>query len=222
MTKTELNLAVLDGLTLDKGGHVRPEEGACLMEAVSWVAGEEWGDHPSCACPVLGAYGRALNDTLPDDLRQDLVPLVPMLVGSRGDKATEERRGLMAMDWMIRTYTPTWLRLAGLNDEAAALEALPEIVDTRGLEGSLDALNDARRGAAAAWDAVWDAAWDAVWDAARDAARDAAGAAARDAAGAAARVALAPTVTELQRSGIDLFRRMIEAGPHGVAMESVA
>ncbi|MGH6654609.1 MAG: hypothetical protein ACRDVE_05315, partial [Actinocrinis sp.] len=64
--------------------------------------------------------------------------------------------------------------------------------------------------------AAWDAAGAAARDAAGDAARDAAGASARDAAWAAARDAaqqkLAPTVSELQDSAIDLFTRMVRIG----------
>ena len=69
---------------------------------------------------------------------------------------------------------------------------------------------------AAAWDVAWATAWDAAWVAARDAARDAVWAtamatamdAARAAALAVARDALAPTVTILQLSAVDLIRRM--------------
>jgi hypothetical protein len=53
---------------------------------------------------------------------------------------------------------------------------------------------------AAAWDAAWDAAGAAAWDAAWDAARAAAWDAAWD--------ALAPTVTALQESAVDLVKRM--------------
>ena len=221
MTDTTLDL---DTLTLARGKHGTREEGVCLMEAVAAYAGREHTDHPPCVCPVLGNMGRSLNDTLPDDRRQALVPLIPVVVGT-ADDGMSERRGLMACDWIVRTYTPTWLRLAGLEDEASALEDLPEITDGAGLETALPALNAARAkaaaardaardaAAAAAWDAARDAAWDAAWGAARAASWDAAWTAARAAARGAARDALDPTVEALQQSAVDLCRRMAELRP---------
>ena len=47
---------------LSAGAHEHVDEGACLMEAVSYVAGEPWSDKPTCACPVLGAFLRTWND----------------------------------------------------------------------------------------------------------------------------------------------------------------
>ena len=149
---------------------------ACAMEAVAYVAGEPWSDHPACACPVLGTFMRAWNDGLPDDERDTLLrPLVPLLVGTKASKETEDRRALMAADWLIRVHTPAWLRLAKLDAQAASLEALPEITalaQVPSLRGPLEAV---RKDA------------DAAWAAARDAAGAAAGAAAWAAAGAAAR-----------------------------------
>jgi hypothetical protein len=84
-----------------------------------------------------------------------------------------------------------------------------------------DAARDAAGAAAgaAAWDAAraaaWDAAGAAAWDAARDAARDAAWAAARDAAWAAAWARLAPTVTTLQDSAVELVKALCAVGKEG-------
>jgi hypothetical protein len=179
----------LDHLTLDKNAHNDRDEGVCLLEAVAWFAGEPHSDHPECVCPVLGAFGRGLNDALPDDRRQELVPLVPLLVGTHGD-GYAERRAWMAADWQIRVYTPAFLDLAGID---TGLRDLPEIVDADTCRQAMGALTDAKQRAAAAGDAAWDAAGDAAgdaaWDAAWDAARAAAWAAAGDAARAAARAA---------------------------------
>jgi hypothetical protein len=38
---------------LNSGGHNDFESGLCVMEAVSYVAGEPWSDTPQCACPVI-------------------------------------------------------------------------------------------------------------------------------------------------------------------------
>ena len=180
---------------LASGSHDTPEDGVCLLEAAAYLAGEPHSDHPCCVSPVLGAAGRALNDVLPDARRQALTLLLPSIIGTAGD-GHDQARGLMAADWLIRTYTPTWLRLADLDQHAATLENLPPITTWDQVETATHAL----RAAVAA-------------------ARDAAGAAARAAAGAAARdaawAALQPTVDLLQDSAIDLYRRMTYAG--GVA-----
>ncbi len=175
----------LDDVTLRKGAHDNRKDGVCLLEAVAWFAGEEHSDGPECACPVLIGMGQQLNDLLPDHKRIRLLPMVPRIVGTKGD-GMAERRGLMAADWLVRTYTPTWLRLAKLDAEADALEALPEIMDTTTMEGAMGALNQACKSPAAARAAARAAAGAATWAAARAAARDATWAAARAAARAAA------------------------------------
>ena len=180
----------------------------CIMEAVAYMAGEPWSDTPACASPVISAFLRSWNDALSDGDRDRLLPAavwVPRLVGSRGDDATEERRAYLALDWLVRVHTPTWLDLVpALAPHAAALRALPEIVDmtTAGRAGDTvratraaawDAAEDAAWAATcadagdAAEDAAWDAAWVAAWAAAEDAAEDAAWAAAWAAAWDAAR-----------------------------------
>jgi hypothetical protein len=219
---------------LKSGGHNDFESGLCVMEAVSYVAGEPWSDTPQCACPVITTFLRGWNDALPDDLRTDLLRgLIPRLVGTKSTPEVELKRSLLAADWLVRIHTPAWLRLAGLNAQAESLSGLPEITAMAQVPGINPAIEAVRRDAAAArdaardadWDAAWsaaraaagDAAWAAAGDAARVAARDAAWAAARDAAGDAARAAtgadakkkLAPTVAELQVSALGLIEKMM-------------
>jgi hypothetical protein len=178
--------------TLDSGQHDDVSKGACVMEAVAYVAGE-WTDHPGCACPVIGAFLRAWNDGLPDADRTRLLrDLIPRLVGTRSTPDVELRRSRMALDWYVREQTPAWLDMApSCTEHAAALRALQELVDGTTVETALVVLDRARVVAAAARAAAWAAARaaarDAAWAAARDAARAAAWAAARDSAWAAAR-----------------------------------
>jgi hypothetical protein len=161
------------------------------MEAVAWLAGEPHSDQPACACPVIGAFMRSWNDSLPDDeIRTRLLrPLLPLLVGSRSTTAVELQRSYLALDWLARECAPAWLSLRDdLKAHAVALRGLAPLTDAtsclaaqKTLAAALDAALDA------AWDAARAAARAAAWDAARDAAGAAAGAAARDAAGDAAR-----------------------------------
>src|SRR5271166_4080400 len=200
----------LNNLTLAKGLHMTREQGVCLMEAVAWWAGKDHTDHPPCVANVLGDYGRSLNDLLPDDRRQLLKPYIPLLPGTAGD-GRDETRSYIALDWLVRTWTPAFLELAGI--DAADLRAHGK-VDSLDAAGSIGRLVRAARdkaaaarvaagvaagaaadeaadeaAGAAAWNAAGAAGGAAAWAAGGAAARDAAvyagGAAARDAAGAA-------------------------------------
>ena len=213
----------LDNLHLLTGSHYpNDEQRMCVMEAVAFLAGEEWSDHPACASRIVGTFLRQWNDVLPDDQRQELRQYIPRLVGSAGTPEQEARRSWMALDWLVRVQAPAWLRLAGLTGQADMLAGMAEV--TPETCPSIDArLQAVRQDAAAAGDAAWAAAgaaaraaardaaraaaWDAARAAARDAARDAAGAAAWD----AARDALAPTVALLQESAHELVVRMATA-----------
>lgn len=71
----------LEALVLQSGKHVSFKEGACVKEAVAYVAGEKFSDHPQCVCPILGMFMRSWNDSLDDVTRQRLKPYIPRLVG---------------------------------------------------------------------------------------------------------------------------------------------
>jgi hypothetical protein len=163
----------------------------CIMEAVAYMAGEPWSDMPVCASPVVAAFLRSWNDGLSDHDRDRLLPAavwVPRLVGSRGDDAIEERRAYLTLDWLIRVHTPAWLDLVpSLAPHAAALRALPEIVDLTVVVRAVDTLRTARDAAGAAAGAAAKAA--AAGDTAKAAAGEAAGDTAGDAAWAAAKAA---------------------------------
>jgi hypothetical protein len=70
---------------LSGGSHANPKDGACVMEYVSFLAGESWSDRPDCTHPVLAAIARNVNDRLGDGQRQVLVPLIPRLLGTASD-----------------------------------------------------------------------------------------------------------------------------------------
>lgn len=176
---------VLDTVQFGTGIHAENAAHMCVMECVAYVTGEPWSDHPQCVSPVIAAFLRSWNDTLPEPPRTALLrPLVPLVIGTRTAAADEETRAWMATDWLVRVHAPTWLRLAGLTKHAEALEALARIADAA-LARSAQVTTDAARDAVwAAVDAAGAAARDAVWDAVWAASAAAAGAAAR--AGAAA------------------------------------
>lgn len=117
---------LLPGGELGSGSHdYHPDdeeapEGVCLMEAVSWVAGEAHSDHPRCACPVLTIIGIDINDAADDIGRQRLIPAIPALVGSKtGSKRTYFKRSKRA----------TELALAAVLDGIDASSMTENVVD---------------------------------------------------------------------------------------------
>ncbi|OYV95157.1 MAG: hypothetical protein B7Z68_07320, partial [Acidobacteria bacterium 21-70-11] len=139
------------------------------MEAVAYVAGEPWSDAPQCACPVITAFLVSWNDSLPSDPERDrlLKPLIPRIVGTRSTPAVKERRRYMALDWMIRVYTPKWLDLIPtLGENAAALRDLDGIVDMAGAIAAGVSVQLASKDAAAACAAAEEAACAAAGEAA--------------------------------------------------------
>jgi hypothetical protein len=177
---------------LGYGTHATPEDGRCAMEWVSYLAGEPHSDEPACVSRVLRAFCMTLNDSLEDAPRQRLRPYLARTIGT-ADDGLDETRSWMALDWLIRTYAPSWLTAAGLNDSAHQLATLSPVLDASTLQAALVALGRARRDAHAAWSSavgpVRAAAW-TPWAAGRAAAREAAWASAGAAAWAAARIAV--------------------------------
>ncbi|HYB30835.1 MAG TPA: hypothetical protein VEF89_29845 [Solirubrobacteraceae bacterium] len=178
--------------TLAYGTHANPDDGRCAMEWVSYLASEPHSDQPRCVSPVLQAFCTALNDSLEDESRQRLRPYLARTIGT-ADDGFDEIRSWMAMDWLIRTYTPTWLAVAHLPRAARDLSDLPEVVSSSELRTALEALNRARCESRAAWSAALGPVWAVTrtpWAAGRAAAREAAWASAGAAGWAAARVAI--------------------------------
>jgi hypothetical protein len=132
--------------TLAHGTHATPEEGRCAMEWVSHLAGEPHTDAPTCVSPVLRAVCVTLNDGLADGPRQRLRPHLARTIGTAGDGLDPER-AWAAMDWLVRTYTPAWLTLAGLPGEATALADGPAVLCEETLAAGLIDLWRGRRAA---------------------------------------------------------------------------
>lgn len=131
---------------LSAGRHRNPRRGACFMEFASYLAGERWSDHPACTDRTLAALARGVNDLVADDRRDELVELIPRVVGLRGGDelglvvalraaltalpvASMERQRVLAAG-IISICTLLEQRgvaSAGLQDEAErAFEAVPD------------------------------------------------------------------------------------------------
>lgn len=114
--------------TLSKGQHRTRESGMCAMELVAYLAGEEHSDRPECVDPALRRFVTGLNDTLLDDLRQQLWPYLARMIGTAHDGRTQERLYLIA-DWAVRVLAPEALEAAGYKEHANNLRAVEPVVD---------------------------------------------------------------------------------------------
>ena len=70
---------------LSRGKHRNPRRGACFMEMASFLAGERWSDRPPCTHPLLAHLARLVNDSVTDEGRTQLVPLIPSVIGLSSD-----------------------------------------------------------------------------------------------------------------------------------------
>lgn len=88
---------------LSAGPHANPSEGACVMEMVSYLAGEEWTDSPACTHPALSGAAQAVNDSLSDSRRHELIPLIGRLIGTAPTGTHAERKALCValMNWAL-------------------------------------------------------------------------------------------------------------------------
>ena len=84
---------------LSKGKHSSPDDGACVMELASMLAGEAFSDRPRCVSPAIGAFLRAYNDAVDDSRRQDLYTYASRVVGSRGGTEAESLRAERLLQW---------------------------------------------------------------------------------------------------------------------------
>jgi hypothetical protein len=100
-------------IKLSKGKHAGPEDGACVMELASMLAGEPFTDHPASVCPVIGSFLRSYNDSIDEPRRQSLYPYASSVVGSRGGERIQEERAARLARWadeVLRTRRMWFLR----------------------------------------------------------------------------------------------------------------
>ena len=204
---------------LSVGKHKGPEEGMCVMEMVSFLAGDEWSDMPQCACPILSGFCQRINDRFGQEQRDELQTLVPMLIGTRSPEHEKARADILAWG-AVRKFAPFYFRKAGLIEWADRLAGFQgSLRDARGL--LLEARKAADAYAAAYAYAAADAAAAAAADAdAADAYAAAAYAAAAAAADAAADAADA-AAAEVFPVVMEVLREAIAAGPRGEAYSEI-
>jgi hypothetical protein len=97
-------------IKLCKGKHTTPEDGACVMELASMLAGEPFTDHPASVCPVIGSLLRSYNDAIDDSRRQALYEYASRVVGSRASANVQRARVVRLETWAeeMRRRRRTW------------------------------------------------------------------------------------------------------------------
>jgi hypothetical protein len=73
----------LDRVELVTGVGTRDAGRMCVMSLVACLAGEEHGDSPHCASPLIRAFAIPLNDNMPHAVRQRLKPFAPRILGTQ-------------------------------------------------------------------------------------------------------------------------------------------
>lgn len=95
-------------IRLSKGKHASPDDGACVMELASMLADEPFSDHPASACPVIGSFLRAYNDSIDDGRRQDLYALAARIVGTRSGISIQRARAQRLTEWASEMQRRHW------------------------------------------------------------------------------------------------------------------
>jgi hypothetical protein len=86
---------------LSGGRHSSPDEGMCVAELASLLAGEPFTDRPASVSRVIASFLRAYNDRVDSVRRQDLLPYAAHVVGTRAGLDTERRRAARCMTWAV-------------------------------------------------------------------------------------------------------------------------
>ncbi len=84
---------------LAKGKHQSAEQGACVMELASMLAGESFTDHPRSVSAPIASFLRRYNDMLDERRRQDLYPYASRVVGTASSPRVELARVHRLMAW---------------------------------------------------------------------------------------------------------------------------
>jgi hypothetical protein len=102
-------------MRLARGRHRSPDEGACVMELASMLAGERFTDKPRCVDPVLAAFLRSFNDRLDHVDRQRLLPYASRAVGTRAGRARRRERVELCLEFAgLRSHTLARVRFGFL------------------------------------------------------------------------------------------------------------
>jgi hypothetical protein len=137
-------------IRLAKGKHQSAEQGACVMELASMLAGEPFTDHPHSVSAPIASFLRRYNDLLDDRRRQALYPYASRVVGTACTPDVELARVQRLMAWADEMWAarrwPMRCRLGGLRRGKARTNH-PELAGSYAVR-SLPRMSDATHAAA--------------------------------------------------------------------------
>lgn len=119
MREIKIWRGIRTGAIPDGDGRISRQFVAAQMEQLppGWL--------PLTACTTIRMFVAGWEDALDDTMFDRLKPYARRMLGTRGPIELERRRGWLALDWLIRTNTVAWLRLAKRTHHADALASLP-------------------------------------------------------------------------------------------------
>lgn len=77
---------------LSAGRHTGPDDGVCVMELASILAGERFSDRPQAVSSSIAAFMRGYNDGVDDSRRQTLKRFASATIGTVATRTVEKRR----------------------------------------------------------------------------------------------------------------------------------
>jgi len=85
------------------GRHQHPDDGMCLMEYVSMLAGEAFTDAPRCTDPLVAQLAWLVNDNVGEVARSSLIGMAPRLAAlPRAERPGAPAIVLAALDVVLR------------------------------------------------------------------------------------------------------------------------
>jgi hypothetical protein len=97
---------------LSAGRHCSPDDGVCVMELASVLAGERFSDRPRAVSASIAAFLRGYNDGLDDARRQALKRFASTAIGTvttRGDEKLRLRRISASIGEPAGPGFPAWV-----------------------------------------------------------------------------------------------------------------
>ena len=83
--------------SLAKGAHLPGSHRLCAAELIAFMERLPHSDSPPCTCPVLLTFLRPTNDRIPDHRRNELLELLPWMVGTVNPALEQKRAEFFAM-----------------------------------------------------------------------------------------------------------------------------
>lgn len=135
---------------LQRGAHRHPSQGACVMEYVSLLAGEEWSDYPSCTTHHVARLAQFVNDRLTDDERNDvMIPMIPVIMRTAGLDMTAKIAALFRESDRLmvaaakQNLNATWISPTVTFNEVGAEKPITTV--STGVTYSWSSLGESRR-----------------------------------------------------------------------------